>query len=328
VELPINNVREFLIELIIQTIDALAVEQPVEWLAVVDRLEQAREAALQRVYSDAGLLVSVVSAANLLVDCARGHLDTAALATAVRKLDVGPGWDAGMADLCRHGPSVRLAEEEKAMGFSAMHWSKFVEFFAPELSYAANPRLHEVLFAQMHDRSYRLPVKDVLLADPSGTRSSWVTDDEDNGAKFRSDDPTRDVYDALGLDWSGLPRENVSVDGTLGFTRAVLFCCAMDVRQRAATTLCCPNAIDGWGNLLFVSRHPTGALWPRHGSATARPDDDAPSLPEAIHGPAAASNDTVSVLPIGYIRIGVRAAESGAGVSARAIARLRSALSL
>jgi hypothetical protein len=319
------NVRKTLVEILQQTIAALVSGEAVDWDTVINQVEHARQAALAQVGIDPGLMTSIASAANLLTDCARKVIDIRALAVAVKKLDHGPGWDAGLTSVVRKGPGV-LLDDPKAGGLSAIHWSSFVRFFAAPLGFGRDKRDQDILWSELQKRPYHLPAKDVDLANPSGTDSSWVTDDGKDGEALRTADPTRDAYDALGLDWSGLFKERLSTDGTTGEARAVLLSCPLGIRQHAAGRLCCPNAIDGWGNLLFVPRKPTGAAWPRHGSATARPTGDAESLPEAIHGPARATGDIVAVKPLGYIRIGQRATECGTDVTARAIDRLREAV--
>jgi hypothetical protein len=101
----------------------------------------------------------------------------------------------------------------------------------------------------------------------------------------------------------------------------------LHVRQHAAASLHCPTAVDGWGNLFFVPRAPQPDKWPRHGSATATPIDDKPSLPEAVHGPARVSRESVDVYPLaGEIAVGDRVAEFGENAMRRAIARLQQAV--
>jgi hypothetical protein len=315
------NVREVLIELLKDAIDPLSAGiAPPDWAAILEKLEAVREAALQQVEADPGGLTSVVSAANVLVDCARGVLDAAKVANALTTLDPTGGWEAGLGMLIRTGKKVRLAGDE-AIGLSAMQWRKFLDVFRERLAVSANKQEEDELWEELQDGSYRLPIEDISLADPSGKTSAWVTDDGEGGAKFQRGDPTQEVYDALGLDWSELPRETPDTDDV----RALLLACPLHVRQQAATALHCPNGADGWNNLLFVSRLPTDEPWPDHGCATARPDHEDPSLPEAIHGPAAAATEDVRVLPIGYIRVGRRSVECGAAVTARALARLRQA---
>lgn len=317
------QIRESLINLLRETIGALSLRKTVAWPTVVTQLDEARRVALADAVDAEGSVTSVVSAVNLLTDCVRGAVVQADVAQALKALDVGPGWDKAFAGLVRHGPTITVSND-MAMGYSALRWRMFLLCYGPELNAPINnPRLQDRLWDDMTSSSYLLPMGTVTLADPSGTSSSWVTDDGDEGKKLRTSDPTTDVYDALGLDWTGRAERRT---GTVTEARALLFGCRLRTRERAAGALHCPNAVDGWGNMFFVSRANTGKDWPNHGSATARPVADEPSLPEAIHGPALTSTDNVSFAPLGYIRIGDRAAEYGESVSARSIDRLRAAV--
>jgi hypothetical protein len=215
---------------------------------------------------------------------------------------------------------VTVANDD-AMGYSAMHFRTLMEVFGPELNASiGNPRRKRDLWDDLQGTTLPLPMRTILLASQTNTRSSWVTNDGDDAGKLRTADPTEDVYNRLGLDWTG---RSERITNGVPKARAVLLCCPLRVRERTAGALCCPNAIDGWGNMLFISRRVTGSAWPDHGSATARPGSDDPCLPEAIHGPPQVTEGDVSVMAAGEINIGNRPVEFGNDAMSRAIRRLR-----
>lgn len=313
------HVRAILIEVLREVVDRRLSKEPIRWDAVFARLEEARATAAAQISSNGGLAASVVSAVNLLSNCVSGDLDLDRLRIALEKLDISAGWEAGFsADLLRSGRQVVLDDGDRTIGSSALTWEKFIQFYAGAYGLSEDDKSGvEQLWLDLFRGTVRLPIRDLDIADSHGSTSSWVTDDAHHGSKLKDGDPTRDVYDALGLNWTARG----------GKTRAVLLCCPMYVRLRAAQSLHCPNAIDGWGNLFFVPRRSTDLPWPHHGTATARPTSDEPSMPEAIHGPATASRDSVEVIPLKRdVEVGNRLIEHGEHVMLRAIDRLRHAV--
>lgn len=314
-EPPPRHVREILIELLQSVTDRLVSTDRVDWPSVVDRLEKARVMAAD----EDDLSASVVSAANLLFDCEQKAVDVKGIQAALGKLDVSKGWESGLGShLLRKGPDVAV-DSDTAMGFSAIAWKNFTLYFASPLGYGVDDRSLEQLWADLRKGYKKIPLGELDIADPTGNSSAWVTDDDADGTTLlKSADPTVDVYDQLGLNWTKFAEKD-------GKTRAVLLCCPLQIRKHAASSLHCPNSVDGWNNLFFVPRTPVkGATWPDHGSRAARPTSDAPTLPEAVHGPAKASRESVNTLPLDYeINVGDRSAEYGDAAMQRAIDRLR-----
>lgn len=317
------GVRADLIDILRDVVGTLAKDEAeVDWPTTLELLDAVRQVADEDASTDPGALTSFVSASNLLTDCVRGVLEPSKVRNALPALDPGPGWENGFSSQRRRGAEVEV-EGDESMGFSAMHWRSFLDAFGARLS-AVGRAAEDALWDELEsgDYRYRLPTQYVSMADPTGHSSAWVTDDGDGGTRLQNGDPTDDLYDALGLDWSQLETDHTRP----GEARAVLLSCPLHVRRRAAGTLHCPNALDGWNNLLFVPREPTDAPWPDHGPATARPDNDTPSLPEAIHGPANAATREVEVLPVGYVRVGDRPPEHGSSAASRSLERLRQAV--
>lgn len=317
------HIREILIEALRSAVDRLASGERPHWPAIFDRLDEARAVALAEMDTEPGFAASVVTAVNVLFDCARNALDLKELQAALAKLDVSHGWNAGLGgQLLRKGPNVVL-QDDSPMGFSAIAWKNFVRYYATPLGYGVDDRSLEQLWADLQSRVKRIPLGEIDIADQTGNSSAWVTDDGREGAKLKTDDPTRDVYNELGLSWPH------SVAEAGGKTRAVLLCCPLHIRLRAAKSLHCPNSADGWGNLLFVPRQSKESPWPDHGSRAARPTSDEPTLPEAVHGPAKVSRESVDVVPLGHaIAVGDRVTEYGEQAMQRAIGRLRRAVGL
>ncbi|MDP9192258.1 MAG: hypothetical protein M3P06_11215 [Acidobacteriota bacterium] len=313
------EIRGVLKRVLNDVVGGLAVGASVDWPTVVKQLDETHREALRFVDSDPGQTVSVVSAANLLADCKLGLIiDLGALHKAIGQLDLGNGWNTAFTDLLRHGKAVKLAKKIPPLGCTAIHWQKFVDIYAGPLGYPSKPD-HERLWNDIRNGARKLPLEDLDLANPSGSTSSWVTADDHDGDTLKTGDPNRDVYDALGLYW----------DLTEPTTRAVLICCGLDMRERAAQSLHCPSSVDGWNNLFFVSRPQHDDPWPHHGSATARPTSDAPSMPEAIHGPAQASPASVEIFALrDEVTVGDRVVEYGDAVMQRAIGRVRKAAGL
>jgi hypothetical protein len=308
------HVREMLIELLRSALDGLLSQPDIDWSVVLDRLEEARTLAVD----EEGLPASVVSAANLLLDCANKKFNLTDVRAALGKLDVSSGWESGLGvHLLRKGHDV-VIHGDTTMGYSAIAWKNFTRYFATPLGYGLDEQSLEQLWNDLRSGIKKdVPMKDLDITDPTGNSSAWVTDDGAEGAKLKTADPTTDVYDQLGLNWTKLAEKD-------GKTRAVLLCCPLHIRQDAAKSLHCPNSIDGWNNLFFVPRTPTDAPWPDHGSSAARPTSDTPTLPEAIHGPAKASRESVNAVPLkNEIAVGDRDAEYGDQTMRRAIARLR-----
>ena len=309
------NVQRELIHVLRDVIGALAAQQPVDWPNVLNVLEKTRDAALEEIDTDEGLVTCVVSTANLLLDCARGVVQPSTLGYALQRLDAGPRWNDALTPHYRQGTIVELTDE-MANGFSAVRWQVFSRHLASLMGFSRDQVELEKLWERLKGENVFVPAAEVQLMHPSRTDSAWVTDDEEDGYTL----VTADVYDALGLNWSFDLSDSGSAPGE---ARAVLLCCPLHVRKRAARTLHCPNAVDGWGNLFFVPRVPTGEPWPHHGSYTARPESDDASLPEAVHGHLKASNTEVSLRGIEYIRVGNRVVEHGLAATQRAIDRLR-----
>jgi hypothetical protein len=315
------DVREELIELLEMVVGHLAKSEDVQWAAVFDRLDTTRLVAIQEAEYDAGWISSFVSAVNLMTDCVRRVVDREKVREATKALDVGPGWNRAFATLVRQGSRVRVGDVS-SMGYSVINWELFLRLYSDSLSIPINDSAaQEEYWRKLQKGTQTLPLEPILLADPSGSNSSWVTDDRATAKKLQmTDNPTTDVYDALGLNWTGR---------TLGpTTHAVLFGCALHLRERAAGSLHCPNAVDGWENMFFVSRNVSAQPWPEHGSATAGLFDDAPNFPEAIHGPSGngTAEVSVSISAVGDVLVGNRALECGNSVTERAMKRLRAAV--
>jgi len=314
------HVRELLIPILQESTRLLASGISPNKDALLKRLEEVKTEAGAQMANDRGVATSFVEAVNLLVDSVRGCVDVSKVRDAVTKLDAADGWNTALPlDLLRNGTVVKLSTGGTSpMGTTVVNWSGFLRNYARQFGY--NPysaREVDQLWLDMVAGSLSIPVADLNLADPTGGTSTWVTDDTKDGRTLRTGDPQRDVYDAVGLDWQP-PNSR---------TRAVLICCRMSVRAVAAGSLNCPTAVDGWGNLLFVPRHPTLKPWPDHGAATARPTSDDPSLPEAIHGPAKVGYKSASVHPVHELNVGDRVTQYGLDVMNRAIVRLRASLS-
>lgn len=321
------NVQQELIRILRETVGALAAGGSVDWAATLDDLTRTRDAALDAIDIDPGLITCVVSAANLLLDCARKIISPPTILPAVQRLDTGPRWNDTFESLYRQGRSVDVKGED-ANGFSAVRWDTFTRHIASLLGFSRDAQELEALWERLKDDITYVRADEAHLMHASRADSAWVTDDQQNGRTLITADPTRDVYDALGLNWSGRFLDFPDPGGHSGQVRALLLCCPLHVRKRAARTLHCPTSVDGWGNLLFVPRQPTGKAWPEHGSYTARPDSDDASLPEAIHGPVTATRTDISLRRLEPIRVGDRAVECGEQVVTRALDRLRRSVQL
>src|SRR5438067_6059752 len=256
-----THVRELLLPILRKTVGLLAATKSVNNEALLTGLEAVQREALLQMTRDRGVVTSFVSAINLLVDCFRGYLDTARLREALNKLDTGWAWNDGFPiDLLRNGAAVTLAPVDLSpVGCTAINWSSFLLYYAAALGYNRfDDREVEQLWNDLTVGYVHLPMADIHLADSKGASSTWVTTDHADGKLLRTGDPNRDIYDAIGLTWQP-PNTR---------TRAVLVCCRLADRARASGSLLSPTAVDGWGNLLFVPRHPKDRPWPDHGAAT------------------------------------------------------------
>jgi hypothetical protein len=316
------NVQQELIRIIRDTVGALAAGGAVDWDVILEDLSRTSDAALAAIDVDEGLVTCVVSSANLLFDCARKVVSPSAILQAIQRLDTGPRWNDAFESVYRQGRLVDLKDDE-ANGFSAVRWDTFTRHIASLLGFSSDAQELEKLWENLKDANLSVPADDARVMHASRADSAWVTDDAQDGDTLVTSDPTSDVYDALGLNWSGRFLDFPDAGGRTGEVRAVMLCCPLHVRQRAARTLHCPTAVDGWVNLLFVPRQPTGHAWPDHGSYTARPHSEAESLPEAIHGYMAVPGSDVSLRRLERIRVGNRAMECGEQLMRRAVERLR-----
>lgn len=314
-------ILESLFQLLRETTEAMSLRRHVAWTAVLARLEDLRLQALADPDDPQGPVTATVSVINILIDCVRDVVTRDQVAEAAKALGSAREWTKGFSRLGRKGAEIEVLDDVPT-GYSAMRWRLFLACFGPELN-ANNKRDQERLWQDLHASPYELPMLRITLAERSGALSTWVTDDGVKGLTLPTSNPTSDVYDALGLDWTGQAER---IESGVHETRALLYGCKLRTRKGAAGALHAPTAVDGWGNMFFVSRSNTGKDWPDHGSATARPDDDKPSLAEAIHGPAETETTNVAFTPLGFVRIGHRAKDYGENASARALARLRAAL--